>query len=64
MNKLDDISIWIEANRDVSPARWESTIWPEIKQQIKDLMKEVFRSCEHDGSFVSVRAFDKKVEEL
>lgn len=34
-DKLDNLSIWIEANRDVPPAVWEETIWPEIKSRIK-----------------------------
>ena len=34
-DRLDDISIWIEANRDTTPARWSSEVWPEIEKRIK-----------------------------
>lgn len=34
-DKLNNISIWIEANRDVSPGRWEDDVWPEIKSRLK-----------------------------
>lgn len=36
-DKLDELSIWIEANRDVPPAIWENEIWPEIKQRILEI---------------------------
>lgn len=32
--KLDELSIWIEANRDVPPATWENEIRPLIKVKI------------------------------
>lgn len=37
-NDLDEISIWVEANRDVSPAKWVDEIWPHIEQALNKLI--------------------------
>jgi len=58
MSKLDEIFA------KERPTAEKLGQFEDIKQQIKDLMLEVFKSCEHDGSFVSVGAFEKKVNEL
>lgn len=39
-DKLDEISIWIEANRDVSPRTWEDEIWPLIREKLKQLFAD------------------------
>lgn len=38
--RLEEISIWIEANRDVSPQDWVEVVWPEIKSQIKQCLAD------------------------
>lgn len=32
--ELDEISIWIEANRDVIPRVWVDVVWPEIEKKL------------------------------
>lgn len=39
-DKLDDLSIWIEANRDVNPRAWQEDVWPEIKNRIKQVFTD------------------------
>lgn len=72
MSKLDDILIdfkggVISAHND----NYGENVWnaedfaqKQATQSLKQLMIEVFKSCEHDGSYVSVGAFEKKVGEL
>lgn len=33
-DELEEISLWIEANRDVPPQRWVEEIWPHIEKLI------------------------------
>lgn len=70
MSKLDDISIWIEANRDVPSRRWEDEIWPHIEKQIKDLFLEVLDSPDVEWEqfsrqdYANLEQLRNKVKEL
>lgn len=61
MSKLDDI---LEVSDKHACFNCSTDDIDVPKQQLKQLMIEVFKSCEHDGSYVSVGAFEKKVDEL
>lgn len=43
MDWINDISIWIEANRDVSPRVWEENVWPEIEKRLKEHLTDEMR---------------------
>lgn len=38
--RLEELSIWIEANRDVSPRDWEDEIWPLIRDRFKQAFQD------------------------
>lgn len=56
--KLNELSIFIEANRDVSPATWESEIWPLIKDKFKQAFVDDgwVRLNVKPGDFITVNA--------
>lgn len=41
-DSLKEISIWIEANRDVSPQSWEEEIWPHIEKLIQQRERKAY----------------------
>lgn len=63
MSKLDDISRSLGCQECVRRNRITE---PEAKQQIKELMLEVYRTSveEAETDFELVKVFEKKVEEL